>query len=268
MNFLINHQNKLSMVEIFKSDAIELFKKLIEAFLLPIDTTGDNGMTFLHFACRFSAVAIVSYLIDKGANVNAKDDEGETPLHTSCRLCGRNIDSSIIVIKKLIDNGADVNAIDNFGKTPLHFQCTFGVKPIVFFLVSMGADCNARDDVFKQSAFFTLLDTMGDDLDLIKFLIEKGKANLLLKTKEGGSVMTLLCFKKSNNYHGSKKERNVKKYIAIHFDKQLKQQKFEHFQLSNSFRFSRLLNNDQILNTIYKRVILTFIFNILIKQPI
>ena len=54
-------------------------------------------------------------LIDRGADVNAKDNFQQTPLYTAA-IFG-NIDTA----KLLIDRGADVNSRDQFQKT-LHIQ--------------------------------------------------------------------------------------------------------------------------------------------------
>jgi ankyrin repeat protein len=60
-------------------------------------------------------VEIVKFLLDKGANVDAKDHMGRTPLTwaTGLRLLG--------TMTLLLDRGANVNATDRSGATPLHF---------------------------------------------------------------------------------------------------------------------------------------------------
>ena len=54
-------------------------------------------------------------LIQAGADVNAREDCGYTPLHCACA----SGDSAMV--KLLIENGADVNAVNHDGQTPLHF---------------------------------------------------------------------------------------------------------------------------------------------------
>ena len=55
----------------------------------------------------------VKRLIENGADVNIKDNDGDTPLHYAAS--GGHLD----VVKFLVENGADVNAKDKYGRTPL-----------------------------------------------------------------------------------------------------------------------------------------------------
>jgi ankyrin repeat protein len=56
---------------------------------------------------------IARWLIERGANVNARNRFGETPLHI---YCGSGRTS---IVKLLLEKRADVNARNNFGHTPL-----------------------------------------------------------------------------------------------------------------------------------------------------
>jgi ankyrin repeat protein len=55
-------------------------------------------------------------LLEKGADVNAKNGFGETPLHCACKQ-GHEEN----VVSLLLENGAEVNAQGNDGKTSRHF---------------------------------------------------------------------------------------------------------------------------------------------------
>ena len=49
-----------------------------------------------------------------GADINAKDNNGETPLHSAADAGHADI------IRALVELGADINAQDEDGETPLH----------------------------------------------------------------------------------------------------------------------------------------------------
>ncbi len=56
------------------------------------------------------------------------------------------IDGNIEAVKLLIANGADVNARDKDGETPLHKTSSRGEKEIIELLIAKGADVNAKDN--------------------------------------------------------------------------------------------------------------------------
>lgn len=62
----------------------------------------------------------VALLFKKGANVNAKDINGLTPLHHAAAFGYENI------VNLLLEKGADVNARDINNLTPLHYAASMG----------------------------------------------------------------------------------------------------------------------------------------------
>jgi ankyrin repeat protein len=98
------------------------------------------GWTPLHFAAESADVNIIELLLDKGAEVNAKDDEaGFTALHHAVRLGKRN------VAELLITRGADVNVKDKQGHTPLYVAAGYDYQ-LAEFLIEKGADSSIRAD--------------------------------------------------------------------------------------------------------------------------
>jgi ankyrin repeat protein len=84
-------------------------------------------------------------LIDKKANVNARDAYGATPLMIVTGLT-KNID----LMKYLIEHGADVNAIDPSGNTSLSGNIWSKHNfEITKYLVEHGANINTRNKLGK-----------------------------------------------------------------------------------------------------------------------
>ena len=72
-------------------------------------TTSDlfdcqTGLTPLHVAAFIGNENVVSYLLDKGANISSVTQRGETPLHYAARAGHPNI------MRLLLDNGAQLDA--------------------------------------------------------------------------------------------------------------------------------------------------------------
>jgi ankyrin repeat protein len=97
---------------------------------------GKHGT--IHIAILGGDAEGVKEFLAGGADVNAKNQRGWTPLH------GAAVDGSKEVGELLIAKGADVNAKDKHGRTPLHFTSNYGQKEITELLIAKGADVNAK----------------------------------------------------------------------------------------------------------------------------
>jgi ankyrin repeat protein len=102
------------------------------------------GWTPLH---RAATTEIAELLIAEGADVNANDQHGQTPLHSAAWNSHKEI------AELLISKGADVNAKGDADWTPLHWATEGGHKETVELLIAKGADVNA-----KISGGWTVLD--------------------------------------------------------------------------------------------------------------
>jgi len=92
----------------------------------------------IHTAAEKGDLAGVQAELDKGADVNKKDNDGMTPLLIAVTLGHKEI------VELLIAKGADVNVADPFSMTPLHFAAVFGQKEITELLLAECADVDAK----------------------------------------------------------------------------------------------------------------------------
>ena len=87
----------------------------------------------------------VTVLLEAGADLNAREENGWTPLHLAA---GSSETPGIIAA--LLEAGADLNARDRFGQPPLHTAARSSKIPgIVTALLEAGADLNVRDQSDK-----------------------------------------------------------------------------------------------------------------------
>lgn len=85
--------------------------------------------------------AEVRACLDAGADPDARDDDGTTPLHSVAWDA-----KASTLVEMLIDAGADPNAKDQSGRTPLHFAAPYNVPSVVALLLEAGGEVGARDD--------------------------------------------------------------------------------------------------------------------------
>lgn len=81
-----------------------------------------DAVNALHYATQLSSNAILS----SGVDINSRDGTQSTALHGAVRVAGS--DEAQQVVALMLSNGSDVNAKDEDGRTPLFFTCTVAAK--------------------------------------------------------------------------------------------------------------------------------------------
>jgi ankyrin repeat protein len=80
-----------------------------------VNARDEDGCTPLHFASENGYDAIVSLLLQNNADFNVYNGDGLTPLHLACK------NEEEAVVSLLLKNRPDVNVKDKEGFTPLHW---------------------------------------------------------------------------------------------------------------------------------------------------
>lgn len=96
-------------------NGIEETRLMIQDYRMQVNVVDNNGNTALHVAAWWSSSKIVRQLLDAGAKVNARNNEGEVPLLHAVRLY-RGPGNS--VVEELMAANADIHAENNNGYSP------------------------------------------------------------------------------------------------------------------------------------------------------
>ena len=168
VNTTNNDQRTPLMLACFDGGHLDNMKTLIQ-YGADINARDINGSTLLHFASRYAVQEIVEFLLKSNPiSVNANNNTQATPLMFACMDGGR-LDN----MKTLIQYGADINARDINGETLLHLACRYAEQEIVEFLLkSNQISVNATNNTQATPLMFACFN--GGRLDNMKTLIQYG----------------------------------------------------------------------------------------------
>ncbi|XP_063095419.1 poly [ADP-ribose] polymerase tankyrase-2 isoform X4 [Cavia porcellus] len=127
------------LFEACRNGDVERVKKLVTPEKVNSRDTAGRKSTPLHFAAGFGRKDVVEYLLQNGANVQARDDGGLIPLHNACSF------GHAEVVNLLLQHGADPNARDNWNYTPLHEAAIKGKIDVCIVLLQHGAEPAIRN---------------------------------------------------------------------------------------------------------------------------
>ena len=132
----------------------------------------------IHVCCQIGNLARLQQLIADGANIDEKDDIGDTPLYYALK------NGHAEIAKLLIANGANVNDKNPIGNTPLHHAVEYLPRryladrylPTRYFeilelLIAKGAQCNEKNCHRANALSWAL---PHGNLEMVRLLIANG----------------------------------------------------------------------------------------------
>jgi len=152
----------LRLVEAAQAQNREVVRTLLEQHV-DVNTPRGDGATALHWAAYWDDAVIADLLLRAGANVNAANDLGVTPLALA---------SSSSMASTLLAAGANPNIVTSTGASPLMAAARRGQADMVRALLEHGADVNAKENVRGQTALMWAVSERHPDV--VRMLLEHG----------------------------------------------------------------------------------------------
>jgi ankyrin repeat protein len=145
---LRNHEGQTALHEAIRCSSI-ITMHLILKHSPDVNALDNNSSTPLHLAISdvhfWDVEEAVGLLLERGANINLRNGQGQTALHKASLRCHTDI------IGIILNHGADVDAQDNDGSTPLHLtisQGSMSSEPleVIKLLLEHGASSNRENN--------------------------------------------------------------------------------------------------------------------------
>uniref|UniRef100_A0A452HI83 Uncharacterized protein n=1 Tax=Gopherus agassizii TaxID=38772 RepID=A0A452HI83_9SAUR len=178
-----------------------------------INAVNASDKTLLHIAAANGHVAIIEYLINKGAKLDVKDKKGRTPMH---RAAEKGQDDAV---KVLLQAGAYIYSLDKEAKTPLHLAAQNHHTHILKRILKEEARCYKDQQNFLHMAT-ALGYAISQGFDkTVKVLLEAGankqsKTPLHLAAEKGDHAMVELLLSFNADPNAMDKEKKTPLHTA------------------------------------------------------
>ena len=119
---------------------IDIVKLLLKKGV-PLEERNSYGYTPLLSATSAGNCEVMQLLIDAGADINVKLSENNESLLHNAAMSGK-----VDAIDLVISNGADIEARDNFGRSPIFFSLYSREPAALAKMIEKGADVNVKNE--------------------------------------------------------------------------------------------------------------------------
>jgi ankyrin repeat protein len=177
------------MVELFYNASLSNRSDVLQQFfdngtIIDADERTSFGNTALSGAALFGRRANVELLMARGADVNALQGDGATPL-LSATFSG----DEALALRLITKYGARVDVANKNGASPLHGAALLGRHQLLDALLERGAPVNARDESHITPLHGAV---MGGHASAVARLLAAGARRDLL-TRDRQSLLHWLC---------------------------------------------------------------------------
>ncbi|XP_046736406.1 nuclear factor NF-kappa-B p110 subunit isoform X2 [Diprion similis] len=148
-----------------------------------VDTQTSSGRTCLDYAVEQNQPAVTKALLLLGADANACDDHGFSPLHRAVKIpeAGHCVDA-------LLEGGnISIETRDDAGWTAFHLAAEAGSLHAVKSLVKAGVDVNSTDMSYGRTALHIAVE--GGHKEIVEFLLKKTNIDVNRRNFSGNTAL-------------------------------------------------------------------------------
>jgi ankyrin repeat protein len=168
----------VALIAAVRSGNVRAAEKFIQADGQIVNAADNAGSTPLLHAAGFGSLAMVKLLLDKGADVNAKNRRASTALHWAIPDEAK--------VRLLLERGAAINARQADGRTPVYQAVSVGNgNAILALLLEKGGDANLA----TANGQTPLMAAAGrGDVEAMRMLLDR-KADVNARSGTGGTAL-------------------------------------------------------------------------------
>ncbi|XP_055688196.1 nuclear factor NF-kappa-B p110 subunit isoform X3 [Lutzomyia longipalpis] len=158
-----------------------------------LDVVNAKGENCLHITCALDKAEYIRPLINLGANPNARDINGNTPLHVAVA------EGRYICLSRIIDRtnytpkskALDINLANHQGMTALHLAVKNHDLEATRRLVEAGASVKMAEHKHGNSILHIAVSECA--VDIVKFLLQKANVQVNQTNSSGYTALHLAC---------------------------------------------------------------------------
>jgi len=157
---VVSQQKEITVFDLARTGDLKEMKNLLKSDPELIDAKNDQGYSPLILACYNGNTAVAKYIIDNCKNINLNNGYGTA-------LMAATIKGNEVLISYLLEKKADVNITDANSTTALHYAIIFNLDTIAKSLIKSGAKYDIKDNRGNTAKDYAIIKNKTELLTLL-----------------------------------------------------------------------------------------------------
>jgi ankyrin repeat protein len=156
-----------------------------------IEAVNEEYDTPLIHAAAHGGTGVVKLLLERGANTEARDGLGFTALNAAACLCAViDMPDTLDIVRLLLERGANIETKDDQGDTPLMRASGWGRTEIVKLLLERRANIEGKNNDGNTALSISAEGGVMPTTDTVRVLLDRG-SEIETRNKEGKTPLIL-----------------------------------------------------------------------------